>query len=118
MSICRSALIVRAYDVKSIVKVSRVTHAILREKDLTLIVGIGIDLVSISRTKKILGQPWGPRFVERVFTPLEIALCSKALKPEEWFAGRFAAKEAAAKALGTGFSNGISPKQVMIIGEN
>jgi holo-[acyl-carrier protein] synthase len=81
-----------------------------------LIVGIGIDLVSISRMKKILGQPWGPRFVERVFTPLEIAQCSKTLKPEEGFAGRFAAKEAAVKALGTGFSNGISPKQIMIIG--
>lgn len=73
-------------------------------------------MVSVSRMKKILGQPWGPRFVERVFTPLEIAQCFKTLKPEQGFAGRFAAKEAAVKALGTGFSNGISPKQIMITG--
>ncbi len=81
-----------------------------------MIVGVGIDLVSVSRMKKILGQAWARRFVERVFTPQEIALCSKTLKPEERFAGKFAAKEAAVKALGTGFSGGISPKQIMITG--
>ncbi|MDR3604846.1 MAG: holo-ACP synthase [Syntrophaceae bacterium] len=81
-----------------------------------MIVGVGIDLVSVSRMKKILGQAWALRFVERVFTPQEIAQCSKTLKPEEGFAGRFAAKEAAVKALGTGFSGGISPKQIMITG--
>ncbi len=81
-----------------------------------MIVGIGIDLVSVARMKKILGQAWARRFVERVFTPQEIALCSKTLKPEEGFAGRFAAKEAAVKALGTGFSRGISPKQITITG--
>ena len=75
---------------------------------------MGIDLVSVSRIKKILGQVWAHRFVERVFTPQEIAQCSKTINPEERFAGKFAAKEAAVKALGTGFSLGISPNQIMI----
>ncbi|MDA8405889.1 MAG: holo-ACP synthase [Deltaproteobacteria bacterium] len=75
---------------------------------------MGIDLVSVSRMKKILGQVWAHRFVERVFTPQEIAQCSKTINPEERFAGKFAAKEAAVKALGTGFSLGISPNQIMI----
>ncbi len=79
-----------------------------------MIVGVGIDLVSVSRIKKILGQVWAHRFVERVFTPQEIAQCSKTINPEERFAGKFAAKEAAVKALGTGFSLGISPNQIMI----
>ncbi len=79
-----------------------------------MIVGVGIDLVSVSRMKKILGQVWAHRFVERVFTPQEIAQCSKTINPEERFAGKFAAKEAAVKALGTGFSLGISPNQIMI----
>ncbi len=79
-----------------------------------MIVGVGIDLVSVSRIKKILGQVWAHRFVERVFTPQEIAQCSKTTNPEERFAGKFAAKEAAVKALGTGFSLGISPNQIMI----
>jgi holo-[acyl-carrier protein] synthase len=79
-----------------------------------MVVGIGIDLVSVSRMEKILNQPWGNRFLKRVFSPSEISFCKKRLKPQEAFAARFAAKEALVKALGTGFSGGVSPVQIIV----
>ncbi len=79
-----------------------------------MVVGIGIDLVSVSRMEKILNQPWGNRFLKRVFSPTEISFCKKRLKPQEAFAARFAAKEALVKALGTGFSGGVSPVQIIV----
>jgi holo-[acyl-carrier protein] synthase len=81
-----------------------------------VIVGIGIDLVSASRIKRILDQSWGNRFVTRVFGPEEISYCRSGPKPEEAFAARFAAKEAMAKALGTGFSEGVTPAQIIVRG--
>ncbi len=78
-----------------------------------MIVGLGIDLVSITRMKKILAQPWAGRFMRRVFTPEEIAQTASSPKPEEALAAGFAVKEAAVKALGTGFSGGISPNQII-----
>jgi holo-[acyl-carrier protein] synthase len=81
-----------------------------------VIVGIGIDLVSASRIKRILDQSWGNRFVTRVFGPEEISYCRSGSKPEEAFAARFAAKEAVVKALGTGFSKGVTPAQIIVRG--
>ena len=81
-----------------------------------MIVGIGIDLVSSSRIKRILDQSWGNRFVTRVFGPEEISYCRSGSKPEEAFAARFAAKEAMVKALGTGFSKGVTPAQIIVRG--
>ena len=81
-----------------------------------MIVGIGIDLVSSSRIKRILDQSWGNRFVTRVFGPEEISYCRSGSKPEEAFAARFAAKEAMVKALGTGFSKGVTPAQIIVCG--
>jgi holo-[acyl-carrier protein] synthase len=81
-----------------------------------VIVGIGIDLVSASRMKRILDQSWGNRFVTRVFGPDEISYCRSGAKPEEMFAARFAAKEAMVKALGTGFSKGVTPAQIIVRG--
>lgn len=81
-----------------------------------MIVGIGIDLVSASRIKRILDQSWGNRFVTRVFGPEEISYCRSGSKPEEAFAARFAAKEAMVKALGTGFSKGVTPAQIIVRG--
>ncbi len=73
-----------------------------------MIIGIGVDLCDIRRVEKVMSR-FGNRFLERVFTEAERA---RALRRSEalhaaTFAKRFAAKEACAKALGTGFSQGV-----------
>jgi holo-[acyl-carrier protein] synthase len=63
-----------------------------------MISGIGIDIIEVSRVQKLGSK--SPRFLKRVFTPGEIAYCSKKKNKYQHFAGRFAAKEAFFKALG------------------
>ena len=63
--------------------------------------GIGIDLVEVSRIREMLDRH-GPRFKERTFTAGEVAYCDSCADPAMHYAARFAAKEAVAKALGTG----------------
>jgi holo-[acyl-carrier protein] synthase len=72
-----------------------------------MIIGTGIDLVEIDRIHRSI-QRYGPRFLNRVYTPAEQAYCLRKRKSAESFAARFAAKEAGAKALGTGISFGVS----------
>ncbi len=60
-----------------------------------MIIGIGIDIIEIRRIERALS----PRFIERVFTPREIAYCEQSRRTEK-YAARFAAKEAARKAIG------------------
>ncbi|MGC8602940.1 MAG: holo-ACP synthase [Desulfomonilaceae bacterium] len=83
---------------------------------MTVIFGVGIDIVSVARMKKILSQHWADKFLRRVFASEEIVQIVRAINPEQGFAARFAAKEATAKALGTGFSKGIAPNQIMVVG--
>jgi holo-[acyl-carrier protein] synthase len=64
-----------------------------------MIVGIGIDLERIDRFRDLLDR-WGARFEEKLFTDAERAYCRGRGKPEQHFAARFAAKEAALKAMG------------------
>ena len=71
-----------------------------------MIVGLGVDISEVDRIQEAITRH-GPRFLERVFTPAEIAYCNRHRNRAERFAGRFAAKEAAMKALGTGWSNGV-----------
>lgn len=71
-----------------------------------MIVGIGNDLIDIRRMEKVL-EKHGDRFVERIFTPVEIAKSERRKLRAASYAKRFAAKEACAKALGTGISNGV-----------
>ena len=71
-----------------------------------MIVGTGVDIMETSRVEVAL-QKHGERFARRVCTPAEIAYCEKFKNSAERFAARFAAKEAAFKALGTGWSQGI-----------
>ena len=78
-----------------------------------MICGIGTDLVYIPRIKGAI-ERWGERFLTKVFTPSEIAYCKAYKSPEKSLAVRFAAKEACAKALGTGISNGISWRHISI----
>ncbi|MGC2613310.1 MAG: holo-ACP synthase, partial [Terracidiphilus sp.] len=72
-----------------------------------MIVGSGIDLVEIARIQQSL-ERFGPRFLNRVFTSAEQAYCMRKRNAAESLAARFAAKEAAAKALGTGISRGVN----------
>jgi holo-[acyl-carrier protein] synthase len=70
------------------------------------IIGTGIDATDIERVAEAIDR-WGDRFVDRVFTPGEIAYCRRKRDFAPSFAARFAAKEAAMKALGTGHSQGV-----------
>jgi len=62
------------------------------------ILGLGVDLCEIARMERALGRH--PTMRVRVFTPEEIAYCDSKARPAESYAGRFAAREAAIKALG------------------
>ena len=75
-------------------------------------VGLGIDLVDIARMKRILQRT--PRFAEKVFSPAEREYCDSRANPEAHYATRFAAKEAVVKALGTGFTQGITVRDIEI----
>ena len=70
-----------------------------------VIVGSGIDVVEIARIGRIL-ERHGERFAERVFTPREIRTCAARRRSHLHFALRFAAKEAAMKAVGSGWADG------------
>lgn len=71
-----------------------------------MILGIGTDLCDIRRIEAALDR-FGDRFVQRILTPAEEARVFRRDKPAGGFAQRFAAKEACAKALGTGFRLGV-----------
>ena len=71
-----------------------------------MILGIGSDLCDIRRIEKTLARH-GDRFKQRIFTPVEIARAERKPHTANTLAKRFAAKEACAKALGTGLSHGV-----------
>src|SRR6202046_979147 len=76
-----------------------------------MVLGLGTDLIEIARIKESV-ERHGERFLHKVFTEGEIAHCmSKKINSAESFPARFAAKEAGAKALGTGISRGVSWKE-------
>jgi holo-[acyl-carrier protein] synthase len=80
------------------------------------IIGLGVDLTDIPRIAQAYAQ-YGERFLKRVFTEGEIAYCMRRRDPVPSLAGRFAAKEAAMKALGTGHSRGVLWKDVEVFRE-
>jgi len=71
-----------------------------------VIVGSGVDLCEVERIKEAIARH-GRRFVERIYTPREIAYAESKANRYERFAARFAAKEAGMKALGTGWRGGV-----------
>ncbi|MDD2324827.1 MAG: holo-ACP synthase [Alphaproteobacteria bacterium] len=71
-----------------------------------MILGIGSDLIDITRIDKILARH-GDRFIGRIFTETEKAKAARRGSPAATFAKRFAAKEACSKALGTGINKGV-----------
>jgi holo-[acyl-carrier protein] synthase len=78
------------------------------------IVGLGVDLTDIPRLAAVF-ERYGERFLRRVFTDGEIAYCTKRRDPAPHLAGRFAAKEATMKALGTGHSRGVLWRDIEVI---
>ncbi len=68
--------------------------------------GIGSDIIAVSRIERAIGRH-PEQFLSTVFTPKEIRYCRSHQEAERHFAGRFAAKEAVVKALGTGFRGGL-----------
>jgi len=79
-----------------------------------LIVGLGLDISEIDRVAAVMARH-PTAFVERVFTPAEAEYCRKFRNAAERFAGRFAAKEAAMKALGTGWRRGVRWRDIEVI---
>jgi holo-[acyl-carrier protein] synthase len=78
-----------------------------------MVLGLGSDLIEIARIEASIAR-YGNRFVERIFTAEEIAYCQRKRNAAESFAARFAAKEAGAKALGTGISYGIAWSEIEV----
>lgn len=76
--------------------------------------GHGIDIIEIDRIQNII-EKYQHKFLERIFTPNEIAYCQKKSHPFSHFAVRFAAKEAVVKALGVGFGKHIAFLDIEII---
>jgi holo-[acyl-carrier protein] synthase len=81
-----------------------------------MVVGVGTDLMEIARIRQSI-ERFGDRFLWRVFTPREIAYCQRKKNAAESFAARFAAKEAGAKALGTGISHGVGWLEIEVARE-
>lgn len=71
-----------------------------------MIVGLGIDIAEVPRIREAI-ERFGSRFLERIYTAGEIRYCDSKANRMERYAGRFAAKEAAMKALGTGWNHGV-----------
>jgi len=71
-----------------------------------MILGVGSDLIDIRRIEAAIAR-FGDRFIDRIFTEAERRRCERRANPGPSYARRFAAKEAAAKALGTGFRGGV-----------
>ena len=78
------------------------------------IIGLGLDATDIPRIASTM-ERYGQRFIQRLFTEGEIAYCMRRRHPAIHFAGRFASKEAAMKALGTGHTQGVLWRDVEVV---
>jgi holo-[acyl-carrier protein] synthase len=79
-----------------------------------MLIGTGVDLIEVERIARSI-ERYGERFLRRVYTDDEIAYCSRKRSGAESFAARFAAKEAGAKALGTGISRGVTWNEFQVV---
>ena len=77
-----------------------------------MIYGVGTDIIEVKRVKKQLDKISGLK--EKLFSPLEITYCESKKYAEQHFTGRFAAKEAFFKALGTGWRNGLEYNEIEV----
>ena len=81
-----------------------------------VIVGFGLDIAEIDRIEAAIKRHGVP-FLERLYTTREVAYCEKHKNKFERYAGRFAAKEAAMKALGTGWRRGVHWRDIEVTNE-
>ena len=81
-----------------------------------MISGIGIDLIEVGRIRDAIAK-YGDRFTNRIYTKIEIEYCSSKKNAALHYAGRFAAKEAAFKAMERGWMGDISWKEIEIYNE-
>ena len=81
-----------------------------------MILGLGTDIVEIARIAQMI-ERHGESFLKRVYTESEVTYCQRRKHSAEPFAGRWAAKEAVLKVLGTGFIRGIGFRDVEIVSE-
>ena len=79
-----------------------------------MIIGLGNDMIDIRRIEETMAR-FGDRFLDRVFTPLERAKSDKRAQRAASYAKRFAAKEACAKALGTGLREGVHWRDMGVV---
>jgi holo-[acyl-carrier protein] synthase len=80
------------------------------------IIGIGTDIVEVLRIAQMI-ERHGELFLTRVFTPHEVEYCTARKAATQHYAGRWAAKEAVLKALGTGWARGISWQDIEVYNE-
>lgn len=78
-----------------------------------MIVGLGVDMEEITRVGEAIKRH-GRSFLDRIFTPAEIAYCERHRDSVERYAARFAAKEATMKALGTGWGKGVRWRDIEV----
>ena len=78
-----------------------------------MIIGNGIDIIDINRIRRVIDK-YGNRFKKKCFSITEIQRSEKRLNSVEFFAKRYAAKEACAKALGTGLARGVFWKDIEV----
>jgi holo-[acyl-carrier protein] synthase len=78
------------------------------------IIGLGLDATDIGRIAETI-ERYKDRFLHRIFTDGEVAYCMRRRVPSIHFAGRFAAKEAAMKALGTGHTQGVLWRDIEVV---
>ena len=81
-----------------------------------MIVGLGLDIAEVDRIEAAIGRHGAP-FLDRLFTPAEISYCRQHKNQFERYAARFAAKEAAMKALGTGWKRGVRWRDIEVARE-
>lgn len=83
---------------------------------LSTVIGIGTDIIECERIDQMI-QKHGDTFLKRVYTAAEISYCSDRKAANQHYAGRWAAKEAVLKALGTGWAHGIQWTDVEVVNQ-
>ena len=81
-----------------------------------MIKGLGIDTCELDRIERIYGE-YGERFLNRIYAPAEQTYALRYKDPTPRLAARFAAKEACMKALGTGWSNGVRWRDIVVVND-
>jgi holo-[acyl-carrier protein] synthase len=95
---------------------NRASSQIILVGEGAMIVGLGLDISEIDRIEAAINRH-GAAFLERLFTPAEVSYCERHKNRFERYAARFAAKEAAMKALGTGWSRGVRWRDIEVVRE-